>query len=142
MAITSSSNDHLLHHQMVPLHQQGNVHSIDSIDSDDNLKTVGADLKIEAVESLDSSEENDCDACPHCADRCGNEKCLNCYEKCLFMSHSFNKFMGHNENEMFFTMCQIRRHNHVGSAWLVVGDGVYDATQYIEEIRWCCRLFY
>jgi cytochrome b involved in lipid metabolism len=133
MAITSSSNEHLLHHQLVPLHHQSNVHSLDMIDSEDNLKNLGAGLMIESAESLDSSEDNDCDACPHCADRCGNEKCLNCYEKCLLMSHSFNNFMSHTETEKCFTICQIRRHNHAGSAWLVVGDGIYDATQYIDN---------
>lgn len=33
----------------------------------------------------------------------------------------------------FYTMSQIRRHNHAGSAWLVAGDDIYDATSYLQK---------
>lgn len=32
----------------------------------------------------------------------------------------------------FFPMEEVRRHNSVESAWLVVGDKIYDATEYIR----------
>jgi len=31
-----------------------------------------------------------------------------------------------------FTRCQVRRHRTESSAWLVVGDNIYDATEYIS----------
>eukprot|EP00980_Cylindrotheca_fusiformis_P001995 scaffold443_cov125-Cylindrotheca_fusiformis.AAC.44 len=32
----------------------------------------------------------------------------------------------------YFTMCQVRRHNNINSAWLLVGDKIYDATEYLH----------
>lgn len=33
----------------------------------------------------------------------------------------------------YYTPCEIRRHNHAGSAWLVAGDTIYDATYYLSS---------
>jgi cytochrome b involved in lipid metabolism len=30
-------------------------------------------------------------------------------------------------------MCQVRRHNHAESAWLVAGDTIYDVTSYMNS---------
>lgn len=32
-----------------------------------------------------------------------------------------------------FTMCQVRQHNTLESAWLVAGDAIYDATEYMGQ---------
>jgi cytochrome b involved in lipid metabolism len=32
----------------------------------------------------------------------------------------------------FYTQCQVRRHNHAESAWLVAGDKIYNATPYLS----------
>ena len=32
-----------------------------------------------------------------------------------------------------YTMCQLRRHNHADSAWILVGTTIYDATPYIKS---------
>jgi cytochrome b involved in lipid metabolism len=31
----------------------------------------------------------------------------------------------------FVHICQVRRHNHAESCWLVAGDTIYDATNYV-----------
>jgi len=32
-----------------------------------------------------------------------------------------------------YTMCQVRRHNHVGSAWVLVGTAIYDVTPFLRS---------
>ena len=38
----------------------------------------------------------------------------------------------HAREEKLFTICQVRRHNHADSTWLVAGDRVYDATSILR----------
>ena len=72
-----------------------------------------------------------CDACPNCDDACDNLACEHCYAKRNNnIAETASKF-GVQQQQQRFTMCQIRRHNHAESAWLVAGDTVYDATRYL-----------
>ena len=70
----------------------------------------------------------ECDACPHCQDMCSNPQC--CF--CSGGSADCNPFSSSSENTSY-TMCQVSRHCTVDSAWLVVGDTIYDATFYISR---------
>jgi cytochrome b involved in lipid metabolism len=76
----------------------------------------------------DSSSQTDsdatvCDACPHCDDCCENSGCFSCNRKSVCMPCC---------PEATYTMCQVRRHNHEKSAWLVAGDRIYDATPFLK----------
>jgi len=94
------------------------------------------------------SEE--CDACPYCADVCTDPLCGACTKKqnrlcCSKVDRKSQQsadlmqfpFFGNGtceQNDLkFYTPCQIRRHCHESSAWLVCGDTIYDATKHIEN---------
>jgi cytochrome b involved in lipid metabolism len=75
----------------------------------------------EADEASESSTKNaispcqqqqQCPVCPYCSDTCGDAV------TCGTALPSY-------------TMCQIRSHNTAQSCWLVAGDNVYDATEYL-----------
>lgn len=70
-----------------------------------------------------------CDACPRCSDVCGDENCMACREKTLT---SLRGNRQNCSNEPSYTMCEVRRHANAHSAWLVVGDNIYDATDYMS----------
>ena len=92
----------------------------------------------------------DCDACPHCNDTCSNPTCLPCQEK---IKRSINVECREPETSWLFgafasvcpgknndsqstksySMCQLRRHNTVDSAWILVGNEIFDATPYIRS---------
>mmetsp|Transcript_20687 Transcript_20687/g.24884 ORF Transcript_20687/g.24884 Transcript_20687/m.24884 type:complete len:188 (+) Transcript_20687:194-757(+) len=90
--------------------------------------------------------ESSCDACTCCEDTCGDINCASCGQKIELMKQAeqlkrtaqvesfpfFGNARSCNNGEKFFTMCQLKRHNHVGSAWLLAGDTIYDATDYIR----------
>jgi hypothetical protein len=77
-----------------------------------------------------------CGACSCCSDNCGNRACLHCESK---LSGPESSSCGicqdpcQDDKIPFYTMCQIRKHNSEKSAWLVVGDDIYDATAYISS---------
>jgi len=88
-----------------------------------------------------------CDACASCEDSCGNPSCDICEKKmktlrkeqvASIMSTGVLRLLGFEKNEIFapkqngFTMCQIRRHCGRDSAWLLVGNDVYDVTSYVK----------
>jgi cytochrome b involved in lipid metabolism len=87
-------------------------------------------------ENIDS---NICDACGYCDDVCEQSNCIACQSKSMPGSMlsspcvSVNASTGHGDrfDRRSYTMCQIRRHNHKGSAWIVAGDSIYDATPYL-----------
>eukprot|EP00611_Tribonema_gayanum_P029862 TRINITY_DN8132_c0_g1_i1.p1 TRINITY_DN8132_c0_g1~~TRINITY_DN8132_c0_g1_i1.p1 ORF type:complete len:196 (+),score=2.15 TRINITY_DN8132_c0_g1_i1:237-824(+) len=71
----------------------------------------------------------ECDACPCCADVCELPACRSCKEKRQRL---------HSERwqactTTTFTQCQVRRHNHTGSAWIVSGGLVFDITDYLDS---------
>lgn len=39
----------------------------------------------------------------------------------------------HRDTCKYYTICQIRRHATVNSAWLVAGENIYDATEYLHR---------
>ena len=91
----------------------------------------------------------ECDACPCCIDACDNiESCMSCQKKVNSMHAHHCRgpetswFMDalsiifppqDKERPKTYTMCQLRRHNHANSAWILVGDTIYDATPYIRS---------
>jgi len=73
-----------------------------------------------------------CDACPHCADVCDDPSCTTCLDK-IKGDHSHAGGGSNSASETYkqsavFTMCQVRRHNHETSTWLLVGKNIYDVT--------------
>ena len=99
------------------------------------------------------NELDGCDACPYCADTCVNvSSCPSCQKKLCRLSTAkcrrseLGWFMGALTSICpgadaldsrcqlrTYTMCQLRRHNHAESAWILVGDTIYDATPYIRS---------
>lgn len=73
-----------------------------------------------------------CDACEFCDDCCENSNCDLCRTKALSL-RLCSPCVTQNNRERFYTPCQVRRHNHIGSAWLVAGDTIYDATPYLSR---------
>jgi NAD-dependent dihydropyrimidine dehydrogenase PreA subunit len=72
-----------------------------------------------------------CIACAFCEDVCERTDCAKCQSKSVEpICAPCGVLTGSNRS---YSMCQIRRHNHMGSAWLVAGDTVYDATPYINS---------
>lgn len=81
-------------------------------------------------------ENPPCDACMCCADRCKNSNCEKCCRKRVapYMAPNQANIFGSANQETFYTMCQVRRHDNVDSGyWLTVGDTIYDATEYIAN---------
>jgi len=91
-----------------------------------------------------------CDACPCCEDICTNSACIPCIRKTELLrenqwrwrhqppSPSFRLFgslktVQDDRSSVFLTRCQVRRRNHSKSAWLLCGDAIYDATDYINN---------
>ncbi|KAL7497210.1 hypothetical protein ACHAWT_007815 [Skeletonema menzelii] len=71
-----------------------------------------------------------CDACPCCRDTCNNaNSCTSCQKKLNATAMPKNSSSAQNT----YTMCQLKRHNHAESAWILVGDTIYDATPYIRS---------
>jgi len=69
-----------------------------------------------------------CDACPFCSDTCNNPFCSSCSTK----RKEAGKARGARKGEIQITMCELRRHNHAGSAWLREGKNIYDATPFLD----------
>ena len=117
----------------------------------------GAALATLSVEPTLASEIGECDACQYCNDTCDNvDSCISCQKKrnamhieCCREPEKSNWFMGalsricpptsdsnnnsDNTNNRTYTMCELRRHNHADSAWILVGNTIYDATPYIKS---------
>ena len=73
-----------------------------------------------------------CTACPYCSDSCGNPSCVSCDRKLNEMERLSAGPCG-RDCARGFTMCEIKRHNTIDSAWLLVGETVYDATTYMKQ---------
>mmetsp|Transcript_406 Transcript_406/g.447 ORF Transcript_406/g.447 Transcript_406/m.447 type:complete len:180 (+) Transcript_406:113-652(+) len=90
-----------------------------------------------ANESCDCCEEKReplCNACPFCADTCGNPSCQRCKNRSCSQNTAENPllFVG-SKSIKYYTMCQLRRHNTLQSAWILVGENIYDVTSYISK---------
>lgn len=93
------------------------------------------------------NELAECDACPCCSDTCDdNEFCVFCQKKCnsskltrrrksetSWLMDALSIMLHEKQQPNTYTMCQLRRHNHVNSAWILVGTTIYDATPYIRS---------
>ena len=73
-----------------------------------------------------------CDACPYCADTCPSTGCNDCSRKMTCAALSCSGSRGCKSSRCY-TRCQVRRHNSAESAWLVAGDSIYDATEYLQH---------
>lgn len=100
-----------------------------------------------------NSCEPACDACSFCEDTCDNPLCAACVRKSeesdtlstvgappgkALPSNGLFGLPGRDcagsassVSEKKYTMCQLKRHNKTESAWLLVGDTIYDATSYV-----------
>ena len=88
----------------------------------------------------------DCGACPFCPDVCQQYDCSSCTSKSKMINEQhvcssssspapfrfFSDSSKSSKQEVFITPCQLKRHNTKDSAWLLCGDTVYDATNYIK----------
>ena len=76
-----------------------------------------------------------CGACPYCSDTCGDATCVACDSKLTGHECLSESSCGSVSDCCLrqYTMCEIRRHNTAKSAWLVVGDTIYDATEYVSR---------
>jgi cytochrome b involved in lipid metabolism len=82
-----------------------------------------------AVDAMSGSpyivpQAEQCDACCCCDDVCELSECEGCASKRAQQQPSAQRTR--------FTMCEVRRHNTTGSAWLLCSDTVYDVTRYLE----------
>jgi hypothetical protein len=74
-----------------------------------------------------------CGACAYCAGTCGDASCLECDCKLTSLVDSNSTTSCGSDSVHFYTMCEIQRHNTEKSAWLVAGDDIYDATDYVNQ---------
>ena len=122
---------------MTPITPSGSVERCFSVGSCNSLKF--------------NSNRAKCDACPCCRDTCDNiNSCLSCQKKqhaimmkgsdetpsnllSFFASICSGGSPENHQTQNTYTMCQLKRHNHADSAWILVGDTIYDATPYIRS---------
>eukprot|EP01083_Nonionella_stella_P059985 156894_1 len=104
-----------------------------------------------SVSTAPLDDFDECDACVHCRDTCDNvESCMPCQKKLAAMhvqcrgpetswlmgaltSICQSKDAGNGHQHRTYTMCQLKRHNHSESAWILCGNTIYDATPYIRN---------
>eukprot|EP00545_Synedropsis_sp_CCMP1620_P010161 CAMPEP_0119006652 /NCGR_PEP_ID=MMETSP1176-20130426/2439_1 /TAXON_ID=265551 /ORGANISM="Synedropsis recta cf, Strain CCMP1620" /LENGTH=188 /DNA_ID=CAMNT_0006958603 /DNA_START=110 /DNA_END=676 /DNA_ORIENTATION=+ len=126
MAILSASSVHVI--QQSPLHHERSDSPTDITDDE------SWDCCHDCSDEHEQSVVPTCNACPCCADRCGDEHCGSCgTTKSLKRYSSGVARFGAPDDEVYYTMCQLRRHDHADSAWLLVGDTIYDSTDYIAK---------
>lgn len=131
-------------------HRELSTNSLDSdLWSEETSKSDPLDEQSEfhshGVTAPENSDTTTCDACPFCDDTCGNPSCIPCKSKSEIACaepESLFPFLPHgispcSENkhggERQLTMCQVRRHNTLDSAWLLVANTVYDATKFLAR---------
>lgn len=100
---------------------------------------AGLDDGESSHEPFSSARRLSCDACPHCDDRCSEPHCLSCAATtattiCREVRTEWPpcRTSSTRKQQKTYTRCQIRRHNHENSAWIVVGDTIYDATPFLH----------
>ncbi len=76
-----------------------------------------------------------CNACPYCADCCKSSSNIDCDDCTKKNDHSTIRRLCSAATDVpaCYTRCEIRRHNTSDSAWLVAGDSIYDATEYMNH---------
>lgn len=73
-----------------------------------------------------------CEACPYCADSCGDEHCKLCLEKPT-LEIITPTCPPSKDAQPVFTLCQVRRHCTEKSVWIVAGKDIYDVTAYVDR---------
>ncbi|GMI13365.1 hypothetical protein TrVE_jg3006 [Triparma verrucosa] len=83
---------------------------------------------------------NLCDACPNCLDVCSSPSCPTCSKKLhtFYNSHPSSlspppSSLKITSNKSTYTLCEIRRHNHLASCWIIIKSRVYDVTDFLES---------
>ena len=104
----------------------------------DLTETVSVDGSL--VDALVDGKRVECDACPHCDDVCTDPTCSSCDAaatcdsvRCKQEEGALCPCRKQRHGVRYFTPCQVRRHNHERSAWLVAGDTIYDATAFLQR---------
>ena len=127
MAITGAQNSPTDH-----WHKQGSNSSkmcsqptMMNITSQHDYGPIDTPELIHECEHDQSQYHQECDACPYCQDVCSAPECSRCSRAGACYPFS--------SPEHFYTICQVKRHCTDTSAWLVVGDVIYDATFYISR---------
>jgi cytochrome b involved in lipid metabolism len=103
-----------------------------SVVSDDDMEvdTLGNDVVVHVAQHSNHMNAHPCDACDFCDDSCHQKCCVECQSSSTASESRTWGFSGYEQR--WFTPCQIRRHNHVNSVWIVAGETVYDVTSYLK----------
>lgn len=72
------------------------------------------------------SIQTECDACPFCEDVCFVRNCQLCAAKLVRLASTISPRRKKSNN--MYTMCQLRRHRTLTSAWVLIGNKIYDVT--------------
>lgn len=75
-------------------------------------------------------ESSPCEACPYCADTCGDDGCKLCVLKRVEIK---TPTCPPQSAEPVYTLCQVRRHCTEKSCWIVAGNDIYDVTTYMNR---------
>mmetsp|Transcript_8648 Transcript_8648/g.15775 ORF Transcript_8648/g.15775 Transcript_8648/m.15775 type:complete len:206 (+) Transcript_8648:31-648(+) len=111
----------------------GNIHNKDNSSTD---SVIGRHDENDTDElsshqsDRSSSNRQFCGACPYCSDSCGGRPCCNCCTDCILHTDEIRCI---SDCTQYYTWCEIRRHNTEESAWLVVGNDVFDVTDYVHS---------
>jgi hypothetical protein len=74
-----------------------------------------------------------CEACSSCFSAASASACGECTEKgSVRPTPGLYRACGGNASGGY-TLCEVRRHCTAESAWLVAGDDIYDATEYLKS---------
>eukprot|EP00553_Chaetoceros_curvisetus_P011829 CAMPEP_0204638304 /NCGR_PEP_ID=MMETSP0717-20131115/39194_1 /ASSEMBLY_ACC=CAM_ASM_000666 /TAXON_ID=230516 /ORGANISM="Chaetoceros curvisetus" /LENGTH=218 /DNA_ID=CAMNT_0051658043 /DNA_START=29 /DNA_END=685 /DNA_ORIENTATION=- len=111
--------------------------------------------KNKSISNQNPISNTHCDACVYCYDVCLDPTCSSCHQKiksitclvspsdevdirsCLHSPFSsprnktLSEVTSNTRHEVIITPCHLRRHNTKNSAWLLCGDVIYDATDFI-----------
>ena len=91
-----------------------------------------APASLSSIDEIVPQLSSHCDACPHCADVCSDPFCRDCSSKKTAQHVVSSTCTNDDATPPTYTPCQVRRHNHASSAWLVCGTDIYDATAFLE----------
>lgn len=116
------------------------------VESDHSLgfqQAMALAVDVSSVAPAPRNESDEGDACQYCVDAYDSDDCVSCQkDRNVTYQHTFgpqicwlmDSLSGlYSSSESTYTMCQLRRHNHAESAWILVGRTIYDVTPYIRS---------
>jgi hypothetical protein len=120
------------------------VNRVESDQASEFQKAMPIAMDASSVVPAPRNKSDDCDTCQYCRDtRDDDDSCLSCEKDRGAIHHQnlgtqicwlVDALTGvYSNSEPTYTMCQLQRHNHVGSAWILVGRTIYDVTTYIRS---------